>query len=46
MLADLVRFLEQNNGKLSIRAQSKEFKALNETEILDIEEQYHLIMIE
>jgi len=36
-VAILVRFLEQNRGKLSKRARSKEFKDLNEQEVLDIE---------
>ncbi|MBI9069232.1 MAG: Fic family protein [Salinivirgaceae bacterium] len=45
MIADLVRFLEQNNGKLSKRAKTKEFKMLNESEIIEIEEQFKTIMI-
>ena len=36
----LVRFLEQNNGSLSNRARSKEFKKLKEKEILEIEKTY------
>ena len=40
-IADLlIRFLEQNNGKLSIRAREKEFKALSNQEILELEEIY------
>ncbi len=40
MVALLVRFLEQNNGKLSNRARNKEFKELNEEEIQQIESHY------
>lgn len=43
MVALLVRFLEQNNGKLSKRAKTKEFEALSDSEIVDIEERYHHI---
>lgn len=46
MVADLVRFLEQNDGKLSIRARAKEFKMLEESEIVEIENHFRLIMIE
>lgn len=44
LVADLVRFLEQNNGTLSKRAITKEFSILNESEIRDIEMQFHGIM--
>lgn len=40
MVAMLIRFLEQNNGKLSKRAREKEFKDLITSEIQKIEEQY------
>ncbi len=46
MVADLVRFLEQNNGALSKRARTKEFKMLDETEIVAIEENFKLLMME
>jgi hypothetical protein len=36
----LIRFLEQNNGTLSKRAQEKEFKDLTSEEIKQIEKQY------
>lgn len=42
MVAMLVRFLEQNNGILSNRARSKEFKQLTDEEIKRIEKQYQL----
>ena len=42
-VALLIRFLEQNNGKLSDRAQTKEFSALNKDEIQLIENQYESI---
>jgi len=45
MIALLVRFLEQNDGKLSKRAKEKEFKKLRDDEIRSIEENYKLIMI-
>lgn len=44
LIADLVRFLEQNNGKLSKRAKNKEFKMLNDDEVSAIEEQFKTIM--
>jgi Fic family protein len=44
-VALLIRFLEQNNGKLSKRAIEKEFPALEESEIKDIENTYHEIFI-
>jgi len=40
MIALLVRFLSQNDGKLSKRAQNKEFKELSVDEIFQIEEKY------
>jgi len=43
MVALLLRFLEQNNGKLSSRAKTKEFKDLSSTEVLEIEKEYSLI---
>ena len=46
MVALIVRFLEQNNGMLSKRAKSKEFEALKEDEIKDIENKYLEIFIE
>jgi hypothetical protein len=39
-VALLIRFLEQGKGKLSERAKTKEFQALNEQEINAIEEKY------
>jgi hypothetical protein len=43
MVALLVRFLEQNNGELSKRAREKEFEALSETEVHQIEMRYNEI---
>ena len=43
MVALLVRFLEQNNGELSKRAREKEFEALSETEVNQIEMRYNEI---
>jgi len=40
MVALLVRFLEQGEGRLSMRAKNKEFKVLNENEISAIESIY------
>jgi len=40
LVALLIRFLEQNNGKLSARAKQKEFSELTENEIIEIEEKY------
>ena len=45
MVATLIRYLEQNNGTLSKRARSKEFKALSESEIKGLEAQYQEIFI-
>jgi hypothetical protein len=42
-VALLVRFLEQNDGKLSSRAKEKEFGALTETEIKNMEENFKII---
>lgn len=42
-VALLVHFLEQNNGKLSERARNKEFRALREYEVVEIEKQYNRI---
>ncbi len=42
-VALLVRFLEQNNGVLSKRAKNKEFNALHENEVKEIEKNYKLI---
>ncbi|MCF8226575.1 MAG: Fic family protein [Bacteroidales bacterium] len=39
-VALLIRFLEQNNGKLSNRARAQEFSALNNKEVELIENQY------
>ena len=39
-VALLVKFLEQNNGKLSRRAKTKEFSSLSEGEVKEIEEMY------
>ncbi len=43
MVALLIRFLEQNNGKLSKRAQEKEFVGLNNEEVKNIEKQYNQV---
>lgn len=43
MVSLLVRFLEQNNGKISKRARNKEFEALDDKEVENIEENYKLI---
>ena len=43
MVAMLIRFLEQNSGTLSKRAQDKEFKDLTSNEIKQIEKQYENI---
>jgi hypothetical protein len=40
MVAVLVRYLEQNKGKLSKKALKTAFSQLNESEVRDIEEQY------
>ncbi|WP_158974412.1 Fic family protein [Cellulophaga sp. L1A9] len=46
MVAILVRFLEQNDGVLSKRALKKEFSALKEKEIEEIETNYNSIFLE
>jgi Fic family protein len=42
MVALLIRFLEQNNGTLSNRAKEKEFAALTEEEVKEIEDNYQV----
>ena len=42
MVALLIRFLEQNNGSLSKRAKEKEFAAITDDEVKEIEEHYKL----
>ena len=42
-IALVVKFLEQNNGKFSKRAREKEFEALSDIEIQQIEDTYKLI---
>ena len=44
IVALLIRFLEQNGGKFSKRAKEKEFVALTEKEVQEIEENFELIM--
>jgi Fic family protein len=46
MVAILVRFLEQHHGVLSKRALKKEFSALKEQEVKDIETNYKNIFLE
>lgn len=46
VIAMLIRFLEQNNGKLSKRAKMKEFSALTDLETLEIEKQYEEVMLD
>jgi hypothetical protein len=46
MVGLLVRFLEQGAGILSKRALNKEFSALEESEVKEIESTYHEIFIE
>ena len=41
IIALLVRFLEQNDGKISKRAKDKEFKVLTKKEVIKIEENYN-----
>jgi hypothetical protein len=43
MVADLLRFLEQNNGKLSKAKKDKFFPALTDKEVQNIETQFDLI---
>jgi Fic family protein len=45
-VALLIRFLEQNDGKLSKRARTREFDALTDEEVREIENRYHEIFIE
>ncbi len=42
-VALLIRFLDQNNGKLSNRARTREFSALDEDEVELIEKQYRSV---
>ena len=46
LVALLIRFLEQNKGRLSKRARTKEFEALSDSEIEEIEEKYMSIFLE
>jgi hypothetical protein len=43
-VALLIRFLEQNNGRLSKRAREKEFIHLSDNEVADIEENFKFII--
>jgi len=45
-VAMLIRFIEQNDGQLSKRARKKEFDALTEEEVRDIENKYREIFLE
>lgn len=45
LIAMIIRFLEQNNGKLSKRAKMKEFSVLTDLEVLEIENRYEEIML-
>ena len=45
-VALLVRFLDQNDGQLSKRARSKEFRALTKEEVTEIESRYQEIFSE
>jgi hypothetical protein len=45
-VALLVRFLEQNNGKLLKRVRTKEFEALTDQEVREIENRFHEIFLE
>jgi hypothetical protein len=40
MIDLLIRFLDQNNGRLSKRARDKEFSRLTEAEVQTIERKY------
>ena len=44
-VALLVRFLEQNNGEISQRGKTSEFKALTDQEIDEIEDRYKKIFL-
>ena len=46
IVALLIRFLEQNDGELSKRAKMKEFDALTNEEVRDIENRYQEIFLE
>jgi hypothetical protein len=46
MVAMVVHFLAQNNGQLSKRAREKEFNALSDHEVTEIEKQYQRIMLD
>ena len=43
-VALLIRFLEQNRGGLSKRAREKEFQALTDNEVIEIEKNFELLM--
>ncbi|MHB8579329.1 MAG: Fic family protein [Ignavibacteriaceae bacterium] len=43
-VALLIRFLEQNNGTLSIRAREMEFAVLKDDEVIEIEKKYKELM--
>ena len=43
LVALLVRFLDQNEGKLSKRAREKEFTSLSDKEVIDVEQSYQSI---
>ena len=43
MVAVLIKFLEQNNGKFSKRAKEKEFSELSEIETNEIEKNFNEI---
>lgn len=45
-VALLMRFLEQGNGRLSIRAKIREFKEFSEEEILQVQEKYQEIFMD
>lgn len=42
LVALLIRFLEQNNGMVSKRAREKEFSALSDDEVTEIERNYRI----
>ncbi len=44
-VALLIRFLEQNNGRLSRRAREKEFSALTPDEVTEIEQKYKEVFL-
>jgi len=46
LVALLIRFLEQNKGRLSEKARTKEFEALSDSEIEEIENMYWSIFQE